>query len=44
VRLIKLKDKDSIAAVIQVGKSEDKLDENIDDTQIADTETETINE
>jgi DNA gyrase subunit A len=42
VILIKLKDKDSIAAVIQVGKSEEKSDENITDTQI--TEIETINE
>jgi DNA gyrase subunit A len=46
VILIKLKEKDSIAAVIQVSKSEDKSDENIDDNQIMPTEkgTETINE
>jgi DNA gyrase subunit A len=46
VILIKLKEKDSIAAVIQVGKSEEKSDENVDDNQVSDTgkETETINE
>jgi DNA gyrase subunit A len=46
VRLIKLREKDSIAAVIQVGKSEDKPEENSDNPQIADTEkgTETVNE
>jgi DNA gyrase subunit A len=46
VILIKLKEKDSIAAVIQVSKSEDKSDENINENQITDTEkgTETINE
>jgi DNA gyrase subunit A len=46
VRLIKLREKDSIAAVIQVSKSEDKSGENIEDSQIADSgnETETVNE
>jgi DNA gyrase subunit A len=46
VRLIKLREKDSIAAVIQVGKSEDKPEENPDNSQVADIEkgTETINE
>ncbi|MDR1584075.1 MAG: DNA gyrase subunit A [Prevotellaceae bacterium] len=49
VILIKLKGKDSIAAVMQVGKSEDKLnengenDENDENIQINDVETETIN-
>jgi DNA gyrase subunit A len=45
VILIKLKEKDSIAAVIQVSKSEDKSVENVDDSQ-TDTgkETETVNE
>ncbi|MDR0384559.1 MAG: DNA gyrase subunit A [Prevotellaceae bacterium] len=45
VRLIKLRDKDSIAAVIQVSKSEEKSEENVD-TQVKNTEkeTETISE
>jgi DNA gyrase subunit A len=44
VRLIKLREKDSIAAVIQVSKSEDKSGENIDDTQDPGNATETVNE
>jgi DNA gyrase subunit A len=43
VILIKLRDKDSIAAVVQVSKSEDKPGEN-DDSHVTDTEKETINE
>jgi DNA gyrase subunit A len=46
VILIKLKEKDSIAAVIQVAKSEDKSDENDNDNQVTTPEKgkETINE
>ncbi|MDR1129595.1 MAG: DNA gyrase subunit A [Prevotellaceae bacterium] len=51
VRLIKLREKDSIAAVIQVSKSEDKPDENVSDAPVADAGgtdvtngTETVNE
>jgi DNA gyrase subunit A len=50
VILIKLREKDSIAAVIQVSKSEDKSDENVDTNQVATPEketekgTETVNE
>jgi hypothetical protein len=48
VRLIKLKGKDSIAAVVSVAKSEEKPDENIDeyqttlitDAEVATTDTE----
>jgi DNA gyrase subunit A len=46
VILIKLREKDSIAAVIQVSKSEDKPEESPDNSQVTDAEkgTETINE
>jgi DNA gyrase subunit A len=44
VILIKLRDKDSIAAVIQVSKSEEKSEENVDNTQTTDTEKGIINE